>query len=312
MKPNVRSYDNAQANLGFLLSQTTHIEAQVNEVKYAAIQYHNLIPVDTSASEFAKSVTYFASDKFGAADWINGNSDDVPMAGNEKSKFETPIFMAGIGYGFGFEELGHARMLGENLQAMGAMAARRAYEEFVEEVSFRGDAPKGFQGFLNYDTVPVADATNGTWFNAATTEDQILADVNTALINQAGSTNFVGYADTLLLPYEHLNYLATTRLPDTNMTILQFLRENNTYTAMSGQALTIRALRDLRDAGAGDTPRMITYRRDPEVLKLHIPMPHRFLQVYQKSSTYFEVPGVFRLGGLDIRYPNEVRYTDGI
>lgn len=302
----------AQANLGFLLSQTTHIETQVNETKYAAIQYKNLIPVDTSASEFAKSVTYFSNDKFGSADWVNGNSDDVPMAGTEKSKFETQIFMAGIGYGYGFEELEHARMLGQNLQADDAVAARRAYEEMVERVAFKGDVAKGFQGLLNNSNVAVASATNGDWTNAATTEDQILQDINDALINQAASTNFVGYADTLLLSYERLNLLATTRLGDTSMTILQFVKENNTYTAMTGQALTIRALRDLSTAGAGNAQRMITYRRNPEVLRMHIPMPHRFLPVFQKSSTYFEVPGVFRLGGVDIRYPNEVRYTDGI
>jgi len=309
--PDITTGD-AQANLGFLLSQTSHIETAVNEVKYAAIQYKNLIPVDTSASDFAKSVTYFSSDKFGKADWINGNSDDVPMAGTEKSKFETNVYMAGIGYGYGFEELEHARMLGQNLQADDAKAARRAYEEMVDRVSFMGDAAKGFQGLLNNTNVAVASAITGNWTAAATNEDQILADINDALISQAGGTNFVSYADTLLLSYERLNYLATTRLPDTNMTILQFLRENNTYTAMTGQPLTIRALRELRDSGAGGTQRMVTYRRNPEVLRLHIPMPHRFLKVFQKSSTYFEVPGVFRLGGLDIRYPNEVRYTDGI
>jgi hypothetical protein len=57
---------------------------------------------------------------------------------------------------------------------------------------------------------------------------------------------------------------------------------------------------------------MIAYRRDPQVLKLHIPMPHRFLGVYQDGPLHWVVPGVFRLGGLDIRRPLEVKYRDGI
>lgn len=57
---------------------------------------------------------------------------------------------------------------------------------------------------------------------------------------------------------------------------------------------------------------MISYRRDPSVLKMHIPMPHRFLPVYQAGPIRWEVPGIFRLGGVDIRRPAEVRYTDGI
>jgi hypothetical protein len=57
---------------------------------------------------------------------------------------------------------------------------------------------------------------------------------------------------------------------------------------------------------------MVAYRRNPQVLKLHVPMPHRFLPVYQDGPLNFVVPGVFRLGGLDIRRPKEVRYGDGI
>ncbi len=56
---------------------------------------------------------------------------------------------------------------------------------------------------------------------------------------------------------------------------------------------------------------MIAFRRSPEVLKLHIPMPLRFLPV-QIDGLRYKVPGVFRLGGLDIRLPKEVIYRDGL
>src|SRR5690606_33856809 len=62
----------AQAALGFVVSQTSHIEREVNETTYPDIQYPGLIPVDTSGRRVAKSVTYCSSDKFGAAGWING------------------------------------------------------------------------------------------------------------------------------------------------------------------------------------------------------------------------------------------------
>ena len=74
----------------------------------------------------------------------------------------------------------------------------------------------------------------------------------------------------------------------------------------------IRATRGLETAGSGNTQRMIAYHRNPRVLKLHIPMPHRFLPIYQDSRLHFQVPGVFRLGGLDVRRPKEIRYGDGI
>jgi hypothetical protein len=81
---------------------------------------------------------------------------------------------------------------------------------------------------------------------------------------------------------------------------------------MTGKPLSIFGVRGLETAGAGSTQRMIAYRKDPGVLKLHIPMPHQFMPVFQKGPLRWEVPGVFRLGGLDIRRPAEVKYRDNI
>jgi hypothetical protein len=44
---------------------------------------------------------------------------------------------------------------------------------------------------------------------------------------------------------------------------------------------------------------------------MHVPMPLRFFAPQQIAIT-FKVPGIFRLGGLDIRRPREVGYWDGI
>jgi len=302
----------AQAATGFVLSQTSHIEREVNETVYPDIQYPSLIPVDTSANPFAQTVTYYSSDKFGKADWINGNSDDIPIAGTELSEFKTTVYTAAIGYGWGWEEVNAAMTIGLNLQADDALAARRAYEEMVDRVALRGDATKNFKGLIDHSAVTAASAVNGDWEGTGTTEDDILADVNEAIMATATATLYTSIADTLLLPNAKLNLLATRRLGDTTSSILEFLRRNNTYTATTGRELTIRGVRGLETAGAGQTARMVAYRRDPQVLKLHIPMPHRFLPVYRDGPLRWVVPGVFRLGGLDIRRPAEVKYRDGI
>jgi hypothetical protein len=306
---NMHTYD-AQAALSFVRSQTTHVEQAVNETVYPDIQYPGLIPVDTSANPFAQTVTYYSSDKFGKADWINGNADDIPMAGTELTQHKTAVYTAAIGYGWGWEEINVAMMSGRNLANDDAMAARRAYEEMVDRTMLYGDTTKGFVGLINSSAVTAAGVTTGDW--ATATEDQILADFNEVLLGITTDTKETGMADTVLLPYDKLAYLASNRLGDTQQTILQFLRTENVVTAMTGRALTIRTLRGLSTAGAGGTARMVAYRRDPAVLKAHIPMPHRFLPVFQDGPLHWVVPGVFRLGGLDIRRPKEVRYGDGL
>ncbi|MCS3467092.1 hypothetical protein M2401_000813 [Pseudomonas sp. JUb42] len=300
----------AQAALGFALSQTTFIERQVNQIVYGDIQYQDLIPVDNSAPEWVKTVTYYSGDKFGKADWINGNSDDVPRAGSERSKFETSVYTAGIGYGWGLEELSQAQMLGFPLQSDDAAAARRAYEEMVDNVALRGDARKGFQGLISNSAVTAITVPTGNW--ATATPAQMIADINAVLMPTFSGTQYTSIADTLLLPFEKLQQLAQSVMPNTTMTVLQFVMQSNIYTQTTGKPLMIRGIYGLLTAGGGGTARMVGYRRDPSVLKLHIPMPHRFLPVYQAAPLRFEVPGIFRLGGLDIRLPNSVKYGDGI
>lgn len=305
----MKTFD-AQAAMGFVISQTAHVEAGVYQIKYADIQYPQLIPVDTSASPFAKTVTYFSADKAGVANWINGNAGDIPMADVEHSQFETSVFTAGIGYGYGWEEINQAQMLNMNLSADKANAARRAAEEMIDRVALFGDAAKGFSGLLDHPDVTATPAGVGDWPSAD--PDEIIADVNDALSTIQVATNNIILADTLLLPFERWNLIASTRLTETSMTVLEFIRQNNVYTAQTGAPLTIRAMRNLETAGVSATMRLIAYRRHPEVLKLHIPMMHRFLPVWQSSPLRWDVPGVMRFGGLDIRLPKEVSYIDGI
>lgn len=311
--------DAAQQALGFVTSQTSYIEKTVYETQYPDIQYPNIIPVDTSAAEWAKSVTYFSMDKVGRAGWFNHYSKDSHVADAMRQKFEVGIEMADIGYRWSIEEIGQAMMIpGMNLSADRASAARRAYEEFVDNVVIHGDADKNFSGLVDYPGISTTLAAVHTGPPTGTgweikTADEILADVNDALTGMYADTFQIEIADTILLPVRALTLIATKRLNDlTSTTIYQFLQQNNVYTFTTGKPLMIRALRGLETVGAGDTGRMIVYRRDPQVIKFHIPMTHRFLPVWQTGPLVFDVPGIFRLGGLEIRRPGAVRYVDGI
>lgn len=309
--------DAFQANLGFVIAQTAHVEPGVYRYDYPDVDISPIIPIDTSANEWAKSVTYFSLDGAGRAGWVSGNANDVPTVNFAMEQFETAVYMGGIGYRYGFEEVNHARMLQINLDAEKAMLARRAFMEHVYEIGVNGDTEKGFEGLYNYTGVPsatvTADGTGSSTLWADKTPDQILRDVNDLLIGVHSATNTVAMADTLLLPVERFQTISSLRLTDTGNTVLEFLQRANVYTAMTGQSLTIRGMRGLTNPAAASpaSARMIAYRRSPEVLKLHLPMSHRFLPV-QVMGLQFVIPGVYRIGGLDVRLTKEVRYGDGI
>ena len=307
----------AQSAMNFAVSQASRINTRVYETKYAAIRYRGLVPVDTTGPEWVKSITYFSLDGVGKAEWMNAGADDVPHVELLRDKTETTVESAAIGYGWNIEELNQAAMLGTDLPARKGQAARRVSEEKVDEVAFLGDPTKGFEGVATQSGVVAGDAA-ATGAGSSTlwkdkTPGQVMSDVNAALTGIFTGSNNVEMADTVLLPYVDMHDIGTRQLSEnTETTILEWLRTNNVYTMETGAPLTIRAIRGLETAGDGGTGRMVAYRNDEEVLRLNMPMPFRFFPVWQVGPFRFEVPGMFRIGGVDVSLPSAIRYLDGI
>jgi len=309
--------DASQA-LSFLTQQAAHIETEVYRIKYPEIQYPNLIPIDTSAGEWARTIEFTSIDTVGKADWFDADANDMPRADINMQKFNQSVHMAGIGYGYNLDELGYAQRVRMDLSAERATAARRAYEEFMEGIALIGDTRKGWLGLINQTAVTAttapADGTGSATTFASKTGDQIARDVNASLSIINTTSLGVELADTILLPLDQYNLLSTKRLGTNgeSITVMEWIMKHNVYTAQTGQPLTIRVVRQLSTAGGSSSARLVAYRRDPGVIKLHMPMTYRFLPVWQTGPMRFDIPGVFRTGGVDIRRPNAMRYLDGI
>jgi hypothetical protein len=288
--------------LGFVINQQTHIETQVLKKPYPAIRYAELIPIDTSATPFAASITHFSQDYTGRAKFINGKGDDIPLANITGTKYELTVNTAGIGYSFSLEEIGRAAQLGMNLSTEGAASARLAYEQLVDEVAFVGDTTLGIEGL--YNTTGISSAAAAQAFSAATPA-QILVTVNTAINAVFSSTNGIELPDTIVLPITQFADIASRAMgPEGMMTVLDFIQRKNVYTVQTGQPLRIVADRRLSN-------RMVVYRRDDTVLKMHMPMPLRFIAP-QMVNLEVKVLGMFRFAPISIRRPGAMRYVTGI
>lgn len=309
--------NDAQGALSFLSQQAAVVEQSVWRTKYEDIQYSQLVDIDTTAGEYAKTIEFYSMDGVGKAKWFNHLSKDVPNAEVNMTKHTHSIEMAAIGYRYTTEELGYARRLGISLDTERASFARRAYEEFVDDLVRTGDADKGMTGLFNDANVGSAnvanDGTGSSRLWSAKTPVQILRDINEALTSVYSGSKRVEMANTVLLPTDAFTLIATTPMAaESNMTVLDWLMRGNVYTAVTGQPLAIRAVGGLEDAGGSSTGRMIAYRKAPEVVKLHLPVPLRFLEPMRTGPMIYEVPGYFKTGGIEIRLPGAVRYRDGI
>lgn len=314
--PRTNFLDAQQQALGFLVNQLSYIEATVYETLYPDIIYPQLISIDESAPDWTKSITFFSMSRVGQADWFHHMATDMRLADVSREKFEQGVEMAGIGYRYTLEELGQAQQAGVNLNPERAAAAIRAYEEFVETIAISGDTRKGWTGLINDAGVTAVTAPNG----AATTPQwstktgpEIATDINNAITAVYTGTNTVEMADTVLLPVDQFTILATKQFSASlDITVLDWITRYNVFTAQTGRPLMIRALRQLDGAAGGGVDRMVVYRRDPSVVKMHIPMRHRFLPVWQTGPITFDIPGIFRIAGVEIRRPSAFRYVNAI
>ncbi len=305
-----------QRHLAFLESQAAHIEQEVYQIKYGDIQYRRLVPIDTSAHPFANQITWYTMDGVGQANFLATGGNDFPMVETEKNQYNVRVENLGVGYRWTEFELETAMMLNQNLRAERAEVVRRVVEEKLDDIVINGHSPLGWDGLMASSLITASTAAMNAAANstnwARKTGQEIANDINNAISGIEITTLQTEMADTILLPIEERNLLATRQFAEgTDTNILDWIMKNNVYTAETGNRLTIMTLRGLETAGASGTSRMIVYKKDPRVLKLHMPMPLRFYSPQQWLLMYV-VPAAFRTAGLEIRLPQAVRYIDGI
>lgn len=298
-----------QAALSFLSQQAAYIEPVVYRTKFEDIDYRKLATIDSSAGEFTKTIEFYSMTGTGRPQWFDSQARDVPLVNGDRQKFQTSIHMAAIGYGFDNWTLGYAQKLGINLQADDAVTCRRVYEEFMDDLVKVGDVTKGVTGLYNDATVSagfVSGATAPARLFTAKTPTVVLADLNEGLTSVMTQSLRIEKADTVLVDISLYRDLATTFISvDSSISILQaFISQN--------PGITVMPVGGLSDAGAGGTRRIIFYRNGSDVLKTHIPVPLKFLDVMRTGPMMYEVPGYFRTAGLEIRLPGAMRYRDGL
>lgn len=314
----VNNFDaSPDAAMSFLVSQRTHIEAQVYEIKYPDVTYQEIIPVDTSAPDWAPIVAVSSIDARGELKFLGPNSNDENRADIGYKLGTHPVQTGALGYGYSLEEINQARLMQMNLATDKAAAAMRIAEQGLNKLAYLGDSQAGYEGLFNNSSVTAtaAGSTISSLVAAATdvAGAQAIVTFFQSRIDQVYVTNTkTTFAPThILLPPAQFNLLASAILPfGGNMTLLGYLEQN----LMSGRRGKVEFLPDLslKEAGAADADRMMVYTRSMETAKFHLPMGFNFQAPYQDSGLSWFIPGILRTGGTEIRVAKAHHYFDGV
>lgn len=307
-------FADAQAALPFVISQGRNLESKIYAKRYPTFNYAQVIPVVTEGNSWSIGTTFFSVDSAGEAKFLSGAGTDMPFNKSTRDQASHDFAMIGSGWEWTIEEINQAGLYGIDLSSTDAMSATDKVERLLNSIAFTGSTEKNWTGFANSADVPRADvATPGTFWPAKTAA-QKLADVDEVLSRVRTQTSEVEWADSLALPPVAFRSAATQQVGagDGFITVLEYIRKNNIYTAETGQALSIYPVRELATASQDSGGRMVAYRRDEDVLRFHLPMPRTVLAARQKSIMGFEQGIIARTGGTEWRLPKAAAYADEV
>lgn len=302
--------DNASPGI-FLQRELEHILPKVYEKKYAEIPYSRIIPVSNEVPEGAESYKYEIYDAVGEFDLISDYGDDLPTSDIKRGEITNTIRNFAGSFKYSTEEIRKAQFAKVSLEQRKADAVRKAYEERANKIALFGYAGTGLKGFFNHpvvDKIVVTGSANDGWFDgSAVTPDQMIAILNEGITYQVNATKMIERPDTMLVPYSVYRKISTTaRSATSDTTVLEYFLRTNPYIT---QVEPINELDPANSGGALTAARMVIYKRDPDKVQFHVPMPLKFHPPQPKNLAW-SVPAEAKFAGVALYYPKSVTYVD--
>lgn len=312
---------NRQTAMELVVGSFEDMESAFYDVLYGDLQWREVVPeasVDGQINPGANVASYRSRDRRGKGSFRATHDQGVPTVGQTVDKILVPVEVAGVSATFDRDDARQIQFgYNENLLTELSGIMKEACDRHVEGTIFYGDDNvKDFEGWLDYSLVTTTNAPNGAGgFSEWTTKTpaEIIADINSAITTVWVNSKQVHLPDTVFLPGDQLGYIASTAKGDqTDTTILEFVKKNNTYTSMTGQELTFKAIRYLDAAGAGGEDRMVVAQMGrTENFKLPFPLPYDLLEP-QEAGFSVELYAEYKFGSFHVRYPACMLYVDGI
>ncbi len=252
----------------------------------------------------------------------SGGSNGIPMVQADFSKGLYKTHMIAAGTRIMWVDMQRGNMTSRNLDKLLRDGLRMTYDKHMDENTYVGFKRYDTMGLINHPDVAITDAaSNGASSGASTkfkdkTPDQILADINTAILTVWAESEYDPDAipNHILMPYEQYNYLATTRLTElAEKTILSFLLENN-VAKHNGADLFIGATGWCKGAAAdGSSDRMVVYCNKERFLAMDELVPLTRAMTSPNTENFcYDTAYAGNLSEVEMFYDQTMLYVDKI
>lgn len=292
----------------FFKRELEHIMPEMFTVEYAVSPARNLFPVDRSAGPVAETITYRQFDRTGMAKIIADYDTELPLVNVYGKEFTGRVVSIGAAAKWSLQEIKAAIALNKPLESWYAISARDEILRKENTIAFFGDDDHKLVGLFSDPNIPQAAVPvggNNTTPWSTKTPAEILADMNLVANQITEVTLQVEAPDTMLLPVEQYNLIATTNAgTSTDTTILRYFLNNNPYIK------EVMPVNELNEAVGGDDV-IVCYKKDPMKLRLQVPQDIEQLPP-QEVALATIVNYYSRCGGLTVMKPLSINIGTGI
>jgi hypothetical protein len=324
----------------FLVGELERLDLTLHEPLAAVtwgrdIQLREDVTTADEASSFTIS-TYYSPGSLGtgqgvgnAKSWIGKDTNQVSRVSVDIAKLTQPLIPWGKELAYTVLELESAAKLGRPVDEQKYRALQLAHQMEIDEMVYYGDTPGAFYGLVNFNNATtanvvtnVANVANGAqnsplW--TLKTPAEILQDFNEVLTSVWAASGWAVMPDTVLLPPTDFGYIATQTVSQAgNVSILNYVLENNITARQGGATLDIKPVKWCLGTGQGGTvgtggaghDRIVVYTNEKDRVRYPMTMlsktPLQYDSIWHRSTYYG------RLGVLEVVYPETIGYRDGI
>lgn len=301
----------------FFERQLLAIRSGVFTKQFAELKAMSFLPPEPNLNIGAKHFTYQYTEHYGTVVLGSDMSQPGPNASLTRAE-ATPIPFRDItnSYRYDVQEIRAAMMARQDLAGDSAVAARKAIEQFRDNLLLLGDGTwPGYFGCYGLFALSGTHTYTATTGAAASktfglkTPDEVVADLHGICNGIMTNSSEVENPDTLLLPLTSYVDVASRRMGDgSNETILSFFLK---VRQGMRPGFTVDSSVKLETAGANSTKRMVAYEKSREkVARLDSIEFEQFAPQVQGYNTITNCHA--RTAGVYTAFPKSISYSDGI
>lgn len=313
----------------FLERELRQVEKKVLETDYRALEFANgsILPITNELPAGTRFYSYSIRNKLGLAKIIANPADDSPRVDIDYKEVAGRVHNAGASFGYSRRDLRSARIAKRSLDADKAQSAKEAQMTLFNQIIPFGDSTYNIIGLFNnpniteYAVSTVGTGTPNTlWLEGAVavkTPDQIIADVCGFINSIKQNSKKTQLVNRLLLPLTHLDHISCARIPDTNITILQYLKgifprvDFRGLTELQEAELTENDIKGPDGVSALTGSMMVAMNVNERNVKVHEPMPFTIHPAQMKGLEIVKETE-HEIGGTDVRKPLGFSYGKNI